>query len=143
MSDTPARTPFAYSVILEYDGSADVYPPLAALVAALRKSDIVNPGWCATTEFVTAHYADGVTDPLSVLLSLRDWVDERPVDRDEVARHIDQLREESRKNWEEMWARMPKGSSITGSAPLHELNRNDLINREVERRRWVWKEIAS
>ncbi len=135
MSDA-ARTPFAYSHSPDYDG-ADVYPTLAALVAALRK-DGTSPGWCATTLFVTAHYADCTTDALS----LRDWVDERPVDRDEVARHIDQLREESRVKWAEMWATLPPGSSFTGSAPLHDLDRDDLINREVERRRWVWKESA-
>lgn len=133
MSDT-SRTPFVYSYSPEYDG-ADVYPTLAALVAALRK-DGTSPSWCATTTFVTAHYADGTTEALS----LRYWVDQRPVDREEVARHIDQLREESRISWTAMLARMTNGHSFTGSAPLHELDREDLINREVESRRWVWLE---
>lgn len=131
-SPIPPRVPYAYSWS-DYDDRT-VYPTIAAFVAEARANGW-SPASVGGPDVLTAHYADGSTERVGV----QEWLVEVSVDREEVARYIDDLREKSRKADEE-WFAEHKGAVVTGSAPLYLLDRDDLIEREVDARRWQWKE---
>lgn len=128
-------TPFAYAVP-DYD-NWEIYPTLDAVAAAYRDT----PAWaCQVTVYV--YFADGSRTETN----LHAYMEEREVDVAEVEVYIDQLREDARKRDAEYDAqcraegRLP--ITVTDPAPIYMLDRQCLIDGEINARKWVWKPLS-
>lgn len=131
------KTPYAYSF---EDSSYDenkIFPTLDLAVKYLK-----DGGWLAGYAFeyspIKAHFCEREPEQIS----LKDFIVANNVDEKEVADYIDGLINASLEKEKQTLEAIKNGAPgvlVTGSAPLHRLNRNDLIKREIDKRKYSWK----
>lgn len=128
------QVPFAY-LLPDYD-CPTVHQTLKAVVACLKKYNF-DAQFCVDIG-ITAYYPDGTEK----IVGFHEYIDVVDVDEKAVAFHIDLLRS---KSYEEEMVRIKMHKSgdpyvfVSGSAPIHDLNRDNLIQREINRLKYQWK----
>jgi hypothetical protein len=89
---------------------------------------------------IYACFEDGTKEPIEDLSA---YVIVNEVDEAEVAAYIDDLREKARQRDADAYAKSAQEGKpfgmVTGGVPLYMLNRDNLIKREIEARRYSWK----
>jgi len=129
--------PFAYSVsrTTYHSGHDHNFPTLDKAVAYLIKHEC--PAYLAADDqqYVRAYYEDGTEDyPV-----LGKYMEEVQVDLSAVHAYINDLWIKSENAYAAWKAANPKGHRFSGQSFLCELNKADVIRREVDKRRWQWK----
>lgn len=130
--------PYAYSYA-NYDDFS-VWPRLEDAVKYLREW-AWGPGAAGAylNNLIEAHYPDGSRQ----YADLKPFVQVNEVDEVEVAAYIDRMRDEAREQDraadEEGRRAGRKLVMVTGSAPIYMLDRQHLIDREIQQRRYSWK----
>ena len=129
------KTPYAYSV--SYYDEKEIFPTIDLAVEYLKRNHFL-PQFLVEESLVWAHFADQE----SQRVDLKDFIKTNNIDKKEVADYIDgRIRaslEEERRTLEAIKNGAPS-VLVTGSAPIHLLNRDDLIKREINARKYSWK----
>jgi hypothetical protein len=124
--------PYAYSINCDrhYYYSNRVFPSFSKAVLFLRENSV--PAELLLTDLkIVSHFENGeITETNDV----SEFVVENEVDRDEIAKIIDEKIKLSIEFWKSL-----EGQIVTGSRPLFLEDRDKLIENEIKNRRYSWR----
>lgn len=139
----PNLLPYAYALTFIDRDNPPCFPTLDAVVAHLIERKYL-PHFVLYHSPIEARYANGNVETVSI----KDYLEEIPIDIASIEREIDNRRAESLSDYEKTYP-TPEDKAYhnshrySGSGWYHEDDREQQIEQTINARKWKWKQISS